>query len=99
MMKIVAYKDARGTIHETMEGCLAADLELALGKIGNGDSSMTSGIAKAIIERREQIMPILRQFPGIDQAAAPDVVAHYDATDDAGIAGISSETKSAMMPA
>ena len=49
-----AYRDDKGSLHPTPERATLADLAHVLGRVGE-EGGMTSGVAKLIFEKREEI--------------------------------------------
>lgn len=49
-----AYRDNKGGLHPTPERATLADLADVLGRVGE-EGGMTSGVAKLIFEKREEI--------------------------------------------
>ena len=50
----IAYRDNRGELHATAERATLADLASVLGRVGE-DGGMTNGVAKLILDKREDI--------------------------------------------
>jgi hypothetical protein len=78
MAKIVeAYKDDRGTLHNTPAGAVIADIAAALGRVGE-EGGLTNGVAVLILEKRKEIE---RAFADLDmllqrQESRGEVVQH-----------------------
>ena len=49
-----AYRDGRGELYATPERATLADLSSVLGRVGE-DGGMTNGVAKLILDKREDI--------------------------------------------
>ena len=49
-----SYKDNRGSLHQTPEQAVLADIAAALGRI-NADAGITGGIAALILDKRSEI--------------------------------------------
>lgn len=60
--RISAWKDSKGAIHATKESALAAEIELALGKVGDTENAVTPGLAKLIIANRLPLIALLQEF-------------------------------------
>lgn len=58
---VQAWADSTGAMHSTKEAALTSELVRALGHVGNGEG-MAPGIAKMLVEKRDQIMPLLAAF-------------------------------------
>lgn len=57
---VTRWKAKNGSVHDTFEDAIVCDLASVLGKIGNGDNSMTPAIARKIIEESASISELLR---------------------------------------
>lgn len=51
---VPAYADNQGNLHPTPDQAALADLSTVLGRIG-GESGITAGLSKCIIEKRAEI--------------------------------------------
>ncbi|MXO58546.1 hypothetical protein GRI89_03180 [Altererythrobacter salegens] len=58
-----AYTDDRGNLHHSPESAIIADIAAALGRVGD-EGGLTNGVAKLILDRREQIE---RAFADLDK--------------------------------
>ena len=55
MAKVVeAYRDERGTLHNTPASAIIADIGAALGRVGE-EGGLTNGVAALILEKRKDI--------------------------------------------
>ena len=48
------YADNCGTIHDTPEGAVVADIAIALGRL-SADAGIAGGVAKLVLEKRAEI--------------------------------------------
>lgn len=58
---VQAYADNSGTLHTHPYDAAVADLTVVLGRIG-GETGITSGLAKLIIEKRAEIEAVFADF-------------------------------------
>lgn len=56
---VTRWKAKNGSVHDTFEDAIVCDLAAVLGKIGNGDNSMTPAIARQIVEKGDAIRDLL----------------------------------------
>lgn len=62
--QVTRFEASDSSLHETLEGAIAADISVILGKIGNGGTeSLTPGIARKIVENRDAIIEALNSLP------------------------------------
>lgn len=61
--EVTRFEASDGSYHTTLEEAVAAEVARILGKTGNGDSSLSLGIARTIVERREEMTQCLAQLP------------------------------------
>lgn len=62
--QVTRFEADDGSLHETHEGAVAADISVIMGKIGNGGTeSLTPGIARKIVENRDAIIEALKSLP------------------------------------
>lgn len=73
---IEAYRDERGSVHDTPEEAVIADIAAALGRVGE-EGGLTAGVAKLIFEKRPAIE---RAFADYDRLARqqPEIVESVD---------------------
>ncbi len=69
VIEVSSWKDSQGVIHPTKEAALLAEIERAIGKVGNGES-LTPGIARTLVENREQLIELLSEFGAVQCAVA-----------------------------
>lgn len=55
-----AYRDGKGSLHPTPERATLADLASVLGRVGE-EGGMTAGVAKLILEKREEIEQVFAE--------------------------------------
>jgi len=78
MAKVVeAFRDDRGTLHNTPASAVVADIAAALGRVGD-EGGLTNGVATLILEKRREIE---KAFADLDmllsrQEARGEVVQH-----------------------
>jgi hypothetical protein len=78
MAKVVeAFRDDRGTLHNTAANAVVADIAAALGRVGD-EGGLTNGVALLILEKRKEIE---KAFADLDmlmarQEARGEVVQH-----------------------
>jgi len=65
-----AYRDGKGSLHPTPERATLADLADVLGRVGE-EGGMTSGVAKLIFEKREEIERVFAEHDAILASSAP----------------------------
>lgn len=66
--EVRSYADDRGGLHATAEAAVLADIAVVIGRVG-GDSGMTAGLAKLIVEKRAEIE---RAFLELDALSVDD---------------------------
>lgn len=59
-----AYRDNKGSLHPTPERATLADLAHVLGRVGE-EGGMTAGVAKLILEKRQEIERIFAEHDAI----------------------------------
>ncbi|MBC7160429.1 MAG: hypothetical protein H5U21_10355 [Porphyrobacter sp.] len=85
MAKFVeAYRDERGTLHNTPASAVVADIAAALGRVGE-EGGLTAGVATLILEKRREIE---KAFADLDMLTprqrAGEVLPHPARLSDAG---------------
>lgn len=60
---VTCWKDDAGQVHDSFEEAVIADIARVLGKIGNGENSLTPAIARMIVANRGAIMEMLELLP------------------------------------
>jgi len=60
---VTRWKDDAGQVHDSFEEAVIADIARVLGKIGNGENSLTPAIARKIVSSRHAIMQMLELLP------------------------------------
>ena len=65
-----AYRDGKGSLHPTPERATLADLADVLGRVGE-EGGMTSGVAKLIFEKREEIERVFAEHDAILASSTP----------------------------
>lgn len=69
MAKVVtAYADNSGAIHASPLDAILVDLSTVLGRIG-AEAGLTTGVARLILEKREEIEEIFAEFDAMDACA------------------------------
>lgn len=61
-----AWKDSKGKIHPSKHEALLSEIEITLGKLGNGESAVTPGLAKLVADNRKGLLPLLQDFDAPD---------------------------------
>lgn len=71
-IECTAYRDMKGGLHSTPEKATLADLASVLGRVGE-EGGMTSGVAKLIFDKREEIERVFLEHDEIvgAQLASP----------------------------
>ncbi|NYF32623.1 hypothetical protein [Sphingopyxis sp. JAI108] len=64
-----AYRDDKGSLHPTPERATLADLAHVLGRVGE-EGGMTAGVAKLILEKREEIERVFAEHDAMLTARA-----------------------------
>ncbi len=64
-----AYRDDKGSLHPTPERATLADLAHVLGRVGE-EGGMTAGVAKLILEKREEIERVFAEHDSMLTAGA-----------------------------
>jgi hypothetical protein len=67
--EVPAWTDSTGALHPSKDAALTVELERALGRIGQGETSIAPGIAKMLVEKRDQIIPLLAAFEAEGEGA------------------------------
>jgi len=78
MAKVVeAYRDERGTLHNTPANAIVADIAAALGRVGD-EGGLTNGVATLILEKRKDIERAFADYDALVQRQDPrgEVVQH-----------------------
>ena len=62
--KVDAWRDGQGQLHPTKEAALLVEIERVLGRFGNanGSESLAPGLARLLVEKRAQLVPLLEAF-------------------------------------
>ena len=67
MAKVVeAYRDERGTLHNTPANAIVADIAAALGRVGD-EGGLTNGVATLILEKRKDIERAFADYDALIQ--------------------------------
>lgn len=70
--QVTRFEAEDGSLHESHESAITADIAVILGRIGNGSNeSLAPGIARKIVESRNEIMAALNELPPKDFIAEP----------------------------
>lgn len=72
-----AYRDNKGSLHATPERATLADLANVLGRVGE-EGGMTAGVAKLILEKREEIERVFAEHDEMLTADPPEGDARGD---------------------
>lgn len=76
--EVTRFEATDGSIHTNIDEAVVHEVSRILGKVGNGDASLSLGIARTIVERREEMTQCLAQLP-----QSPTAPAHNAASDPA----------------
>lgn len=63
---IQAYLDNRGNLHMSPTSAVIGDIAFALGRVGD-EGGLTEGVARLILEKREQIQQAFDDFDNLDR--------------------------------
>ncbi|WP_338242150.1 hypothetical protein [Aurantiacibacter hainanensis] len=63
---IQAYLDNRGHLHTSARSAVIGDITHALGRVGE-ESGLTEGVARLILEKREQIEKAFADLDALDE--------------------------------
>lgn len=66
---IEAYQDERGNLHDSPTSAIVADIAAALGRVGD-EGGLTNGVAKLILEKRNEIERAFADLDTLDQGGA-----------------------------
>lgn len=58
---VQSWVDSKGHFHPTKEAALFNEIERLLGHVGAGES-LAPGIARVLVEKRRQLVPLLNAF-------------------------------------
>jgi len=83
---VTRWKAKNGSVHDTFEDAIVNDLATVLGKIGNGDNSMTPAIARQIVEKGDDIRELL------------SALEKYNLQDAARTARLKEDEQTALLP-
>lgn len=53
---VTKWKDASGAVHDTFGDCVIGEIACLIGKVGTGDASFATAIARKIVEKAEEII-------------------------------------------
>lgn len=63
----IAFRDSKGGLHASLEKATLEDLAGVLGRVGE-EGGMTAGVAKLILEKRQEIERIFAEHDGLDNS-------------------------------
>jgi hypothetical protein len=68
-IECVAYRDAKGGLHSSLEKATLEDLAAVLGRVGD-EGGMTSGVARMIFDKRAEIERVFAEHDALVASAA-----------------------------
>jgi hypothetical protein len=63
----IAFRDSRGGLHASLEEATLKDLAAVLGRVGD-EGGMTAGVAKLILDKRQEIERIFAEHDQLVRA-------------------------------